>query len=503
MFHQGKRISPWCSVAVWGVLLTGPSAEAAEPLIRLGPKSALVLNQPRVGVTIVDQDQMPLGPNSNSFLLDTGSNFNLVFRRATTELSAAGYETEGTYDEKGVAGTQSFDVSAPYRLDFTGSDGSGGSLADVRILSSDALEVDPTGLLGLHGIVGMTAMVGRVTTLDNTLSTGGLLSFTTYTRFFDQLPADSGHRYSVDLTTVDFPPQGEPPLPTGAPLPMLQARVVDGCAARTAGFLLDTGAQFSIISTPVALDLGLDRNGNGTIADEALGSLPVGGIGGTVNAPLVRVPELRVPTREGPELVWSDVDVLVVDIDPHIEAVLGSDVLGSGDGGLLGITDPYIRQIHMDFRDLLTGGGQLLLDLAPARDNVLASTPVAVGDADNNGSVGPSDLEILVGNWGREVVSGGACGDFNQDRQVDITDLVMLAGAWNFQPGATPLRVDSVLRMVPEPAIAAGGNRLVGLALFLLFGWFADALHFSGHRRRSSGCLPGDGLLQPVGNPAD
>src|SRR5262249_46869214 len=136
---------------------------------------------------------------------------------------------------------------------------------------------------------------------------------------------------------VDFPASGQQPggpIPTMAPLPFLNVNLRDDGNEQQGKFLLDTGAQLSIISTKTAIALGLDKNHNGTLADEALDHVDVGGVGGTVTIPLVAVDRASVTTSQGPGLVWTDLLMGVEDIDvpngPSIAGVFGMDYLTSG-----------------------------------------------------------------------------------------------------------------------------------------------------------------------------
>ena len=56
----------------------------------------------------------------------------------------------------------------------------------------------------------------------------------------------------------------------------------------------------------------------------------VGGVGGTIQAPVFLFDEVRMPTQQGVDLVWTDLEWLVVDIADGVDGVLGSDLLTSG-----------------------------------------------------------------------------------------------------------------------------------------------------------------------------
>lgn len=470
-----KRRAGWVratiAIASWVGLMT--SAGAQTPFVALGAKPSLALGQPRVTTQLLTQTGTSLGPRLNgTFLLDTGANSVLVFARATQELTQSGYEVEGTYDEQGVSGTQTFDVSALYDVSVRGSDGLAVALDDIRVLSSNSVEVDSTGLLQINGIIGMPAMAGRVASIDIARGPTDFFGFALYTTLGSSVPPSLGHRYSVPLGALEFPQTPGDVLPINVPLPTLQATLVDGCSARNTNFILDTGAQVSILSTRVALELGLDKDGDGDFSGESIGSLPIGGIGGNVNAPVIMVPELRLPTSEGRELVWRDLQVLVQDIDPQVEAVFGMDFLGGG--GLLDPTPSSMKKVHLDFRNFPDQTGTMILDIVDSLDQAQTPQwPTELGDTNFDGVLDRQDLDLLAQHWERQVPGGPICGDLNADRRVDINDLVVLADAWGQQSGGLPpdwQEWTSNLRAVPEPS----GGLLAGLGLVVL----------SWHRRR-------------------
>ena len=51
-------------------------------------------------------------------------------------------------------------------------------------------------------------------------------------------------------------------------------------------------------------------------------------------------------------------------------------------------------------------------------------------DFNGDGSVGPFDLAILLGNWGPCPDQGACPADLNGDGEVNAFDLAMLLGAW-------------------------------------------------------------------------
>ena len=386
--------------------------------IKLGPQTGFI-DQPYIEVELIDEgvssgpeDDTPIGPYGsgygiypyNRMLLDTGANSVLVVSNAVSDLASNGYQTEGLYREVGVAGYTEFDVSAPYRLDFRGSDDVTHSLPQTaeqnRILSSASVHLgSPADVGGIPGIVGMPAMVDRVTTLDISVWADATDIFDMQTMgvyFADDAPEGNGHRYSVALDNrvafdpADGLPDGSPPgapLPVWADVPFLTAVAEFQGTSLPGNFLLDTGAQFSVISSTLAFGIGLDTDGDGNFDNEKITDMTVGGIGGTIDAPVLVIDKLRLPTNEGPELVWQIGDptnpedigiaVLVLDIASGIDGVFGVDMLVSGldfliDPSTLEISiegATYFEKIHFDFRGMSeSGSGTMLLDLNPDLD---------------------------------------------------------------------------------------------------------------------------------------
>jgi len=439
-----KRSLYFVFLALAGWALAGSAG--AEPKIILGPSDNLAADQPRVAIELVDPlTDTSIGPVLyNTFLLDTAANGIIAAGAATSELNQNGYRLEGTYLELGVGGYQVYDVSAPYDLYFSGSDYVPEVLHGVRILS------DPFAEFGsFAGILGMPAMVDRVTTLDLTAMVDAAGPFgIDYigVDFSDQLPAADGHRYTVPLTLVEFSPGEGDVLPTYAPIPFTTAEVRNGRATRSGQFVVDTGAQMSIISSAVAIQLGLDSDGDGSLEDETDFFMPIGGVGGTVEAPVLPVGQISVSTVEGVDLVWTDLEVLVLDIDPSIDGIMGMDLLASGWGealleALMGGTDlqGYFRQVHFDFGGGIGLPGAMALDLRADLDQVLYP-----GDVNRDLRVSLGDLVVMAGNWSGTGKSWEQ-GDLNGDGLVWLGDLCILAGNWGWSLPGEP---------VPEPASA-------------------------------------------------
>jgi hypothetical protein len=415
----------------WGIAclaLAGPAA--GQALVVLGASDNLAVDQPRVAVEVLDPSTgASLGPELfNTFLLDTGSNGILATGLAVDELVSAGYRTEGTYIETGVAGPVVYDVSAVYNFDLAGTAGIRQSLTSVRLLSSES-----TDLGGFDGVVGMPGMVHRVTSMDLAAMIDPNEWFgVTYmgVGFSQAVPASPGHRYTVPLKLVEYSAGDDPVRPTYAPLPFAQVSLHNQGYSVRGSFVVDTGAQVSIISSATAIALGLDSDHDGSLDDETDTFLPIGGVGGSIEAPVLPLQRLGVRTADGTELVWTDLDVLVLDIDDSVPGVLGMDLLTTGWtepilARLLGQGDPNavgcFNQVHMDFLDADTLSGSMLLDLDPNRD-----VRVLSGDADGDGDVDYFDRQRVLSHLGSPAAADWSDGDFDHDGRVTFADYQIL-----------------------------------------------------------------------------
>lgn len=458
-----------------GVSLTG-SVWAGAPVLRLGPADDVAMDQARLAFEVLTPNNGPsLGPKveHRDILLATGSSGILIVDDAVTDLVSKGYVTQGTYNEVGLVGPTQFNVSAPYDLRYANPGDVPVFLEDIRVLSNATESYCPINTeCTIFGLLGMPAVNGRVTTFDlGTLSSGDplvtiddlindTLNFELLeTKFAVNVPGTTKRRMSVVVEPVSFALNGGGPLPTWSDLPQINVTTADEAKKSTGKFVLDTGAQLSVISSATALALGLDKNGNGSFDEEAVAFHEVGGIGGeVVNAPVVQFDSLRIPTEQGTDLVFTNLQMAVVDIDPNVAGIFGMNFLTSGASGViyqdladlgpdlgedvvqellaevepLGINNDgspvaYFDKVHMDFRTFNTGGGRLIFDLA---DNVgaLYSNDLKHGDLDNDGDVDLTDRT----KWIHEV-ENSHFGDANLDGVFSSTDLikVFVAGQYN------------------------------------------------------------------------
>ena len=361
------RFAPWLT---W-LMVTFPAH--SRPHVDLGNSDGLALDQPRVTVEFTGKNETSLGPEtSSSFLLDTGSERILIAGNALSELQLNGYRSNAELTEQGVSGFTTFDVSIPYQLNFAGTSGKIQTLEHVRALSNPSSNFGSFG-----GIIGMPGMVGRVVSMDFT-GFGGDDIFSAFigVELSTTPPVDHGNRYTIPLQLIDFPiPEPDPPT-TASGLPFLTAIVQTPATKRRGRMLLDTGGQISILSEHFAFALGLDSDGDGNFDNEAVTRTEIGGIGGSLSVPILKVGDVAVPTSEGTDLKWNNVQAIILEIHPQIDGIFGSDLLTSGWlSAFLGGEDGYIRQAHCDFREAAEHRGNLLVDINPSLDFPLPGLP--------------------------------------------------------------------------------------------------------------------------------
>jgi len=465
------------AVHVAGVVLMAGvmQVRAADRYIGMGA-GALLLGQPSVSIEVYTPDdpattgineritygpELVLGTFAHSFLLDTGANSLLISRDPYADvigqsnleqMQAKGFQdAEGVYREQGVGGFTDYNVSAAYSMDFATDAGSTGSLSAVHFMSRD------DEVLGdWSGIVGMPAMAGLVVTLDMTPWLAEDLSYMN-TLCSTGVPPGSLPRYQVPLTMVPFPQDGQmapgDPLPAWAPLPFLVVNAESSNHAAAGSFLLDTGAQLSMLSEHLAISLGLDSSGDGVLDSNDVryvGSQEVQGVGGIVAVPLFEIDALEVDTLQDVALRWETAPALVLDEDlgefvetniaptflvleitPEIDGVFGMDLIHSSwsEGALGGTTPGAMHAVHLDFRDITNLVAEMIIDLEP--------------DIDRDGLPDAWEAEHFLGT---AVASSGT--DYDGDGFVESAE---------YGAGTVPTNATSLLRMAGPPMPTPAG----------------------------------------------
>ncbi len=353
------------------------------------PANDLALSQPVVLLNVIDPvTDANLGPVwSQPFLLDTGASGVFIAGGAFTnldlfestnaymELSAAGADLDdGIVFEQGIGGSSPVQFSAPYDLFVAADGGTSVSLPDTRML------VNPDANFGgFAGIVGTPAMVGRVSSMDMTIWSGGFEDLEDLLEklyppvvFGSSVPAapDPAMRFAAPLHFKSFPYEDDPdPAPANSPLPFATGSITHGTVTIPTDMLIDTGAQLSLIAPDLAVALGLGEYV--LIEDEQvfvpfidLGTIEVGGVGGTIEAPLVFFDRLTMDGEAGDQALFNGVTMIVVDIHEDIPLIFGSDFLTSGWMGALFEEGPdgFIDHVHFDFRNAGSMTGTMYFD---------------------------------------------------------------------------------------------------------------------------------------------
>ena len=367
MSSPGKR-AVRCLLSAGAVLAGGTFAFGAQ--VKLGQGDGIAWSQPKTypgGWVLTEPGtENIVGPvlDFGGAILDTGANGIIIFHDGYLDdqtfehnpnLYPIATRPDGSkvqFVEIGVGGNPTFDTLALHDLVvFPNDDPNQGVLIpNVRALGA------PDALAGtfVSGLLGMPVMHGRYVHLDMTyLATAEDLP-RVETSFLPAKPAPGPRDYVVNLEMLPAEPEvgqvrpGDP-LPTYADLPMIPGvRVEEGMRTASRTMLLDTGSQLTMITTAMAQELGLDLNQLRATTDIE-GSIPVGGIGGQHEAPLLTVDRLVIPTDKG-DLVLTDLTVGIIDV-PGIGGIFGMNILTSGyvpgffEEGVVG----YFETALMDF----------------------------------------------------------------------------------------------------------------------------------------------------------
>lgn len=277
----------------------------------------------------------------------------------------------------------------------------------------------------------------------------------------------------VDL--VGTPPVGET-LPSTASNPFVQGITISHTSGATTNtitdneWLFDTGAGGTLVSFAKAQAVGLIdpsyADFNDYLQDHISAGGPTGQLGGIgpnlVTAPILQLDEIRITAKEGFDVVWENVAVMVIDVeDPSgegeaLEGVLGMNLLlpavNIDLADPLGIFDDispgYFDAIVFDSTDANKVELRLYSDLAPP--------PRIMGDADLDGYIDDNDLNLLLTSWYQQGIWGN--GDFTGDGFVNDDDLNLLLTNWH--EGIPPMDQGAV----PEPAtmmLLLGGFALI------------------------------------------
>ncbi len=401
------------------LLLGAGTGQASDTYIKMG-NGAVLLGQPTVNILVYTPDD-PATTNNElkiygpdlvldtiplNFLLDTGANGLMISRDPYADINAEsnlermklkGFEDhEGSYLEQGVGGFTEYGVSGEYDMDFISNNADTGTLEKVRFMCDDV------NVLGdFAGIMGMPTMLERVTVLDMTPWLGTDLSAMSV-GFLPDVPVGGSGRYNIPLTLKEFEQSGQvatnDPLPSWAPLPFVQAYAGADGQVRGGDFLMDTGAQLSMISSTIAFGIGLDSNGDEILDDNDdrfSAWQQIGGVGGTTSVPTFMVDSIVIPTTENVDLQWQttaslvydeileeyvetnvSVTVMVLDITDEINGIVGMDLIHSGwtVAALGGTNGGAINTVYYNFHNATSLTATMAIDLGADWNSVIVDS---------------------------------------------------------------------------------------------------------------------------------
>jgi len=325
-------------------MIVVPSIATAGLEVVLPDVCTAAWDQPELYGLIKDgSDVLPFGTEDVAveFFVDTGSSAFVLSKVIVDAFGIGPADFDGYYTETGIAGVEQGDVTRPFTIklingslwtvpeDVTESefDDYGEFNLWARRIIGDFEEWDPIN------IVGMPIISQRVMDMDP-MPIAELDRLRTYLlpHGDPNIPTDRLNAH-VALRLVNFLPDEPPPgetFPSSSDNPVIPNIVVrHGGNSSVGAWLLDTGATASFISVAQANAIGLTQYTN---LDDILDandydfSTEVGGIGGTAVVPGYLVDEVRVPTLEGFELVFEDIELLVIDV-AGLDGVFGMNCL--------------------------------------------------------------------------------------------------------------------------------------------------------------------------------
>ena len=358
------------AICAVGVLAWACAAQAVA--VSVGPTDPISVAQPQIIFDMIDPNTgLSDGPDDhfllNRGLADTGANGVLLARGAYLPLVEIlpGFEWPSDvpqpdrydvqvrtsppidpvqYLEQGVAGSDFLDVLELYDIDLNATDGTTRTLEDFRALGSVDLDLG-----AFPAVVGMPAFWNTVTRLDQTMLHLPIFDPNNPdafphigTGFMPALPAPTAGSYHIDLrilppvhTGQQIPDPDDPndardpdPLPDFTGLPVIDGVTfeLNGNIVENQTVLVDTGAQTSILFSALADGLNIDWQN--VPADQLI---EVGGLGGTLFAPVVEGGDFTLPTQEGVGIQFEHNEYIVFDIDGlEVDAIIGMNVLNTG-----------------------------------------------------------------------------------------------------------------------------------------------------------------------------
>lgn len=340
------------------VILNEPGYPAFHATALDQPMLDVYLTDPLNGDAIFEQDGVPVIFRA---FVDTGASGVVLSHFLAAEggqIASFGFSEEddyvGVYTEVGIGGSELGWVSRPLGvavLDGVRYAGHEGNVDEFQHYGDFSLWVRQAPGIGESeylpvNIVGMPVIEQRVMVMDPTPLAADDFSFIeTYL-----LPPDEEvppTNVTLPIIMRDFvgdePPEGEI-FSSHTTNPLIPSVSVghdgpDGWQSASGDWLFDTGAGSTFISFDKAKEIGLipasyddfdlfveDHENDGGLVTV------VGGIGpNMVAAPILRVDEIRIPTKSGTDIVWQNVDILIMDIpelaDLNLNGIFGMNLM--------------------------------------------------------------------------------------------------------------------------------------------------------------------------------
>jgi hypothetical protein len=381
----------------WGILLcAAPAAWATDiagvqPAAYDQPQIHALFRTSANGTPIEGTDILGNDSYDIQGFLDTGTSGVLLSQEAAGRFgfNPSTYNgTTVTFSDVGVGGTEDFSVSDPYYISmaYFGSENNINFLGDAPPLSAYTQTFGPVrtqisnlpadSLLGEFDIYGMPILAGKVAVFDPKPDNGGdsmrsyiynpgtpfdavnaninpgipqtdhhvQLSYASFDRFTQVTPAGAPGPSSAENPFIGPNPlhKLDPSIPAGTAPPV---DISWGGHSTSGSFLFDSGASASFISTALAADLhvhyqdGTYNTDNPILLDDEGNPIPnqfvipLGGIGGSLNAAGFFLDSMTLSTVEGDPINYLGAPVLVADITVE-DALTGGMMTLDGDFGV-------------------------------------------------------------------------------------------------------------------------------------------------------------------------
>lgn len=399
----------------------------------------------------------PLPDPAESMLqtyFDTGAS-GILLSRETREALGISAEPNSNFVDVGVGGEEEFEVSENLYI----------ALADYHPLEEEPIENDfhedfgpwrlnlikdyadsPIDIIGIPGMAGKS-LVLKIEVLD---FFGVLIPYYVTQIMEPNDPSIPELDIEVKVQFTNFlylsHPNNRGPLPVTSYNPVIEDIQISYQGDESIGdWILDTGAQLSMMSTSQAEILGLvDSNGVPIVTPEFYQA--IGGIGGDINVPIFQIDTLSIPTLNGFELIYGNpyvgvLDIGYIDKDTEelviLDGIFGANFLGYSYDMSLNIATGVYNNIVFDTQRAILGFD--VNDIYQVPDSLPNQCgdighPWLEEDINRDCRTDMNDVKVLSSEWIAKNCSWlnwncSGC-DINRDTTVNLKDMALLAGKW-------------------------------------------------------------------------